>query len=94
MNPSGLDPGAWRELGIVRENVFLCLEAQVGGLGFYTAQVCQIITPSSLVDHLGCVDSVCMKTRGKAVSPSMLLLLISLFTLEFGPLGPCIGTGK
>lgn len=94
MHSSALDPAAWRELGTVRENVFLCLEAQVAGLGFYTVQVCQIITLSSLVAHLGCVDSACMKTRGKAVSPSMLLLPISLFTCEFGPLGPCIGTGK
>lgn len=60
-NPSGLDPGAWRELGRARENVFLCLEARVVGLGFYNARVCQIIAPSSLLAHFGCVDSACMK---------------------------------
>lgn len=72
---------AWQGLGFF----FFCLEAQIEELGIYTAWVCQMISQSFPLDHVGCADAARVELRARAVSPSILFLLT--FHIRIWPVG-------
>lgn len=86
----GLGPGAQRELGKIRENAFLCLEAQVAGWVFTLWSLPDY--PSVLFSSPLCLCRCSLyETERKSCFS---INVVPLFTCELDPLGSCVFMAK